>query len=851
MTVWTELPNGIQDSIASNDEQSMVTSIGLSGNYSIPGDYATINDAANDLHTFGVCGHVVFSLATGTYNEQVSFNDILGTDEDNTVTFQSASGNRNDVLIQYDASNTTDNYVVQFDGGDWITFQDLRMKALEQYSYGTVLSVKSGSNNNTIDNCWLKGNSYQTTSNYDANIRWEGSSDGFTLTNSLVENGAQSMYMVSGNTADPSEDMVIQGNMIKNALYYQMYMYAIDGFILDDNTITNDSALYGGSYGYYQLYMYSVNNFDITKNYIGHDVGQSYYYPIYMNACIGRNNPRSQFSNNCIFQGTPGATSYGYYSMYAPGTGIMDFHNNSITRRGGYGNYPTLYIANGGLISMKNNSIANLASGYAMQIAGGFSISESDYNNIYTASGSPVYFGTSQYSTLEAYQAATGNDMNSVQTDPNFQTSLTCITCNDTLSDAGSPSSAADDIMGYTRSLSTPDIGATEFVNANSFTLGGDDTICGSQVVIEAGPAQSVTWNVNNQTSTQSSVTLTANNEPINFNVSVNISTEYCGNASDNVVIRLIPDASLDSATHICADESVTLTPGGGSNATYMWNTGATTSTVDADAAGTYSVTKMEEGCESEATAVVTQSTAVDIANIEGCEDDAPISVDATIPGGSSYAWTGGSSTSTAANEFATSGSYSVTATDVFGCVSSSDFDLLVLGAPQAAISYTGSAGTAFLFSSTGSTNTSPNTTYLWTFNGIDTSSAANPTYVFPWNGAPTTYPVSLVIDNGCGQDPAEISITVDPLSINDINTADFTVYPNPASSFVNITLGSEVSESGLVEIMDVTGRVLNSQIIAAGQAIATIDISDLASGSYLVKVSADDNVSVSSIVKQ
>ena len=56
-----------------------------------------------------------------------------------------------------------------------------------------------------------------------------------------------------------------------------------------------------------------------------------------------------------------------------------------------------------------------------------------------TASGSPVYFGTSQYSTLEAYQEATGNDMNSVQTDPNFQTSLTCITCNDTLSDAGSP----------------------------------------------------------------------------------------------------------------------------------------------------------------------------------------------------------------------------------------------------------------------------------------------------------------------------------------------------------------------------------------------------------------------------
>jgi hypothetical protein len=571
-----------------------------------------------------------------------------------------------------------------------------------------------------------------------------------------------------------------------------------------------------------------------------------------MNSCIGRNNPRSQFSNNCIFQGTPGASSYGYYTLYAPGSGIMDFHNNSITRRGGYSNYSTLYISNGGLVSLKNNSIANLSSGYALQVAGGFSITESDYNNLYTASGSPVYFGTTQYSTLEAYQTATGNDMNSVQTDPNFQTSLTCITCNDTLSDAGEPlTNVTTDIDGNTRSLSTPDIGATEFVNANSFTLGGDDTICGNQAIIEAGPAQSVTWNVNNQTSTQSSVTLTAGNEPENFNVSVSISTEYCGSASDNVIIRLVPNATLDSATHICADESVTLTPGGGSNATYMWNTGATTSTLDADASGSYSVTKMEEGCESQATVIVSQSTAVEIADLEGCEDDAPISVDATIPDGSSYAWTGGSSTNTATNDFSTSGLYSVTATDIHGCVSTSDFDLLVLGAPVADISYAGSAGTAFLFSSAGSSNTSPNTTYLWTFNGIDTSSAANPTYVFPWNGAPTTYPVSLVIDNGCGQDPAEISITVDPLSINDINDVDFAVYPNPASSFVNITLGSKVVESGLVEIMDVTGRVLNSQVITAGQTIATIDISDLASGSYLVKLSVDNKASVTSVVKQ
>ncbi len=858
LKIWSENPNGVQDSIPLNDTSEVTLVDGLSGTYSIPGDYASINEAAIALSTYGVCGHTIFNLATGTYNEQASFGEIAGTSDSATVIFQSGSGNTNDVLIQFDASNSTNNYVIQFNGGDWITFKNLRMKSLEQYTYGSVLNVKTGSNNNTIDSCWLKGNSYQTTSNLSANIRWEGSSDGFSLTNSLVENGAQSMYMVGGNTGDPSENMTIQGNIIKNALYYQMYMYAIDGFILDDNTITNDSALYSGSYGYYQLYMYSVNNFDITKNYIGHDVGNGYYYPLYLNSCVGRNNPRSQFSNNCVFAATDGATSYNYYGTYMYNSGVMDMHNNSITRRGGFGgSYAALYINGGGLISLKNNSITNYAGGYGLRILGGFSVTESDHNNIYNSSGAPIYFVNSQYSTIEDYSAASGFDENSVSTNPNFETSLTCITCNDTLSDAGTPSSVDSDIDGNSRSLSTPDIGATEFVNANSFTLGPNDTLCGNEVNIEAGPAQSVAWGVSEnggstQTYTTSAINLTAaGNEPSEFGISVVISTEYCGNANDNVTIYLVPDATLDSATHLCADASVTLAPGGGSNATYAWSSGETTATLDADAAGTYSVTKMEEGCESMASTAVTQSQAVDIADIEGCEDDAPLSVDATIADGTSYAWSDGSSINTVSNDFSTSGSYSVTATDVFGCVSTSDFDLLVLGAPDADISYTGSAGTAFHFSSAGSSNLGSNTAYLWTFNGADTSSAANPTYVFPWNGNPTSYPVSLVIDNGCGQELAEISITVDPLSVSNINTVDFAVYPNPTSDIINITLGSEVNQEGKVEIMDITGRVLNLERIASGQAIAILDLTDLANGSYLIKVSADGNSSVTSVVKQ
>ena len=57
----------------------------------------------------------------------------------------------------------------------------------------------------------------------------------------------------------------------------------------------------------------------------------------------------------------------------------------------------------------------------------------------------------------------------------------------------------------------------------------------------------------------------------------------------------------------------------------------------------------------------------------------------------------------------------------------------------------------------------------------------------------PTTYPVSLIVDNGCGQDPAEKNITVDPIGVSDVAANEvFTVYPNPASENVQLTMTAE-----------------------------------------------------------
>ena len=852
LTVWTELPNGVQDSLNANDEKSMVTATGLSGTFGIPGDYATINDAATDLESFGVCGDVIFNIAAGTYNEQVEFNEIIGTSEDATVTFQSASGNASDVVITYAGTSSANGYVIKFDGADYITFSDVKMTNTGSY-YGNVAVIAGQSDHITLDGNWLKGNT-GTSTNYQSVINMPGTGSDVSLTNNRIEKGSCWFYSNSGSTAAKKMNLTIEDNKMKDQTYYGGYIWYFDGVEFNRNTITNDSSFQYG-YGYYGMgYWYYCDNFNITNNYVGATTGNGWYYAMYMYQCVGSSNPRSLIANNCMTTGNTTSPT-AYYALYMSQSGLVDIYNNSFTRSANNNSYAG-YIYQGGAINLKNNSFANMGSGYALYMNGGFTINESDNNNYYNTGGSITYWGNSVYQTVEAMSMASGQDENSVSTDPNWQDLFTCVTCNDTLSDAGTPlSTVASDIAGNTRSTQSPDIGAMEFVNANSFSLGGDDTLCGNELLIEAGPAQSVAWGVSEnggstQTYTTSSITLSpASSEPSNFSVNVVLSTEFCGNATDDVVIRLVPDATLDSSAHICADETATLTPGGGSAATYAWSNGATTATVDADAPGMYTVTKMEDGCESSATISISQSVAVQLADVEGCEDDAPLTVDATIPDGSSYAWSGGSAQTAAANEFSASGAYTVTATDIHGCVSTAAFDLLVLGEPEAAIDYVGTGGTAIIFSSASSTNTSPNTTYLWTFNSIDTSTAANPTYVFPFSGVPVTYPVTLVVDNGCGESLKSKDINIDPIGVDELEVKAFEVYPNPATDNFFIAAGSDFNTLD-VTIIDNAGRSVYTQSYN-GQQVIEVNASELASGAYLIKMVSETSSEVQTLIVQ
>ena len=857
IAAWSSMPNGVQDSAAAYDTSSAVIYTGLVGTYGVPGDYSTLTDAVDDIMLKGICGDVTISITPGTYNEQILMTgEVLGASEDATLTWTSSTGDPDDVKIQYQSTSSADNQVVLLDGTDFVTFEDLSIIQLNTSSYGTGVRLANGAENATFDNCYIRAGLGQINTTYIAAFYADGMNHNLTIVNShLHKGGYYGMRIYGGGTTSKVENVTIENTTIEDVYsYYPCYMYYIDGLEFNNNTVTSDTNMYAYSYGMYLQY---VDNFNITGNYIGADGTYNgnpagFYYAFYMGNSVGTANPRSQVSNNCINIGAPGQTAYAYYT-YMYNSGLFDYHNNTINKAGGYNSYAQ-YLSGGGLISMKNNSFSNNVGGDGMYVNGGFSISEADYNNFYTVSGSLVNWNGTGYTSIEAYQAGTGNGMHSVSTNPAFADTLTCVTCNDTLSNSGEAlTTNMYDIEGNVRSTVSPDIGAHEFVSPSSFTLGGDSTYCSDSILIEAGPAQSITWSVNGSSSTDPTVMLTGGCEPSTHNVLVSITTEYCGSASDNALITLIPSATLDDTLHLCADDAETLDPCGGSTATYAWSTGETTSTITIDGPGSYSVTKMEEGCESSAVIEVTQSQAVDILDVEECSDNLPVTMDATIADGVSYAWDGGTSLNTATNTFNDAGTYNVTATDAMGCTSTDAFSLTVLEEPEAAIGETHS-GLTYFYDASASNYVSTGTTYNWDFGSAATPSSSTnmtETVIYPWSNpsSPTAHTVTLEIDNGCGIDLASMEVTPDPLGVEDIEEGTFAVYPNPANDVVNVVTNN--ADAGSIMIMDMSGRTIIELSIASGSNTHTVNVSDLAAGSYMVKVANDNSATVQSLIIQ
>lgn len=77
-------------------------------------------------------------------------------------------------------------------------------------------------------------------------------------------------------------------------------------------------------------------------------------------------------------------------------------------------------------------------------------------------------------------------------------------------------------------------------------------------------------------------------------------------------------------------------------------------------------------------------------------------------------------------------------------------------------------------------------------------------------------------------------------------------IYPNPvASSNANIRFEIAFTHTTTIQIMDLTGRMLQQQLVPAGQTVVQIQTSNLQKGMYILKINTREGISTRSIVVQ
>jgi hypothetical protein len=92
-------------------------------------------------------------------------------------------------------------------------------------------------------------------------------------------------------------------------------------------------------------------------------------------------------------------------------------------------------------------------------------------------------------------------------------------------------------------------------------------------------------------------------------------------------------------------------------------------------------------------------------------------------------------------------------------------------------------------------------------------------------------------------------------LSINDMdnNIVAVTLYPNPASNNITLSLGSQVDGKATVNVVDLTGKIVfsNSYMVNRGNNTITLDINEFTNGVYFMQTILNGSVSTGKFVKK
>ena len=342
---------------------------------------------------------------------------------------------------------------------------------------------------------------------------------------------------------------------------------------------------------------------------------------------------------------------------------------------------------------------------------------------------------------------------------------------------------------------------------------------------------QTWTWYFGESTSSEQNPVYTFN-EPGTYTVTLIVSN-LDGTDVETAVIHVYanPTVIITEQPAICEGSSRTIIVEEGF-ASYEWSNGSTENSTVATEAGTYSLTVTDEhGCQATASVEMTMAPVPEIslgADIDVCENS-----EAEINAGEGYAWYNWSTGEmTQSIMVSAAGEYSVTVFNEYDCSASDDVNVTVLQAPTFAISDTSVCVNEEIVLSVVTEDE-----VLW-FGETEGNSYSQ---TYPYAGE---YLVWVTVNNGECETTDTITVTVETCtSIDETTAMEIELYPNPVRDMATFTVSGY---EGVVSysVVDISGREMTFETISVdNESVHTVDVSTLAPGVYVLRVTTGTEV--------
>jgi len=443
----------------------------LNGSYTIDAgapasatNFQSFNALAASLAANGISGHVVVDVDadSGPYNEQVVFTTVTGSGPTATITI---NGNGNSIQA---TTTTTDRHVLRLANVTYFTVKYLNVAAVNATPTTNFMGVHVfGSCSNVIvENVSVDMTGITSTlaggivvSGSTTSILTAGTFSNITVRNNTTTGGGYGVsFMGSASTG-----IEIHGNTIHDFSSNGIYSRGTNGIMIYSNTIskgagntslTNGIQLAQSDNANGAVHSNRISLPQAASSFVGIQIFGGTGHKVYNNLIHGINAQSGDIEGIRVRAGAPQVYfNTVIFDHNQPTSGSLRAFTENLSN--------TLTVLRNNIFYITQPSAD--AAIYEMGSTSNIMTALNSNNNVfYNPSGSIAVRGTATYSTLAAWQAASGQDAASLVSNPFFQAGTgiptSAILNNWALAGTG----ITTDITGAARSV-TPDPGAYEF----------------------------------------------------------------------------------------------------------------------------------------------------------------------------------------------------------------------------------------------------------------------------------------------------------------------------------------------------------------------------------------------------